>query len=251
MSSTPDPWTGHRQGHLPELAEFPPDLTFPNGRGGGVAVEPLSPLPPAPPPPLARRRISGRLVLIAVVFALASTGAGIAVRNFLKDVSEAADIAKRTSVVTPETLAGLPKAAEPADRAVADKLRAEAGDQEITEGATSIATDAYGSRTGKDLVWMFAYAKLHSDPADYLDAYLNSTTGIEVVDYVALDAGPLGGFAKCGDVGSNLPIPSIVCAWADHGSFGTVVYFDQPMTEQIQQRFLAARQQIEQRAPAR
>lgn len=61
-----------------------------------------------------------------------------------------------------------------------------------------------------------------------------------------VDAGPLGGKARCGAAESQ-GVPMAVCAWVDNGSLGMVVWYYKTVNE-IKAEFITVRGQIEQKS---
>lgn len=242
--SPPDPWTSRREPSAPEQPQaFPPDLTFPDGHHG------YDPVAMPQPARRNRRRITGSLVVTAVVFAIASTTANHYIRNWLSGNSEVQEIAARTTVVAPAQLGGAPRATDPLIKEDLLKMRRAFDADPRLEEATASVIEAYGSPKKNDVVGVLAIAGPISSPEEQLDDFMKGLQDNGKVTYAELDPGPLGGVARCATAKLG-GVTSGVCAWVDHGSLGALIYFNKPMSEQIKKRFLAARAQIEQRAPA-
>lgn len=71
------------------------------------------------------------------------------------------------------------------------------------------------------------------------DAGLGEMTGVTDVD-----PGPLGGYAKCGLIKVE-GLPVAACAWADEGSFVTVMWYNRQVTSQVKTELLTIRSQVE------
>ena len=93
-----------------------------------------------------------------------------------------------------------------------------------------------------------AVSGLNPDPAKSLDDGIRDlgTSGVEVGEMKTVDAGPLGGQAKCGDA-KAAEVPLGLCVWSDQGSVGVIgMYFK--TGAQAQAEFVTMRGQIEQRS---
>ena len=190
---------------------YGPNGPVPNGPG------PYAYGPNATPPPPPKKSNTGKIVLIVVVAVLLVGGltAFFALRGVVKNVADASTI----RVVAPETLnnraqttdASLKQAAEQA----ATELKSKA------PSATSVVSAFYGSPDKQDLALLVALSSINANPQSELDAAIDGINGsLKLTDVHTIDAGPLGGVAKCGDATSS-GVKLGVCAWADRGSVGT------------------------------
>jgi hypothetical protein len=85
-----------------------------------------------------------------------------------------------------------------------------------------------------------------ADPKKELDEALTGLgSGLGVTEFKTVDAGPLGGDAKCGD-GKTDGVKVGVCAWADRGSLGMIVIYFKSAAE-LQRQFVTMRGEIEQK----
>ncbi|WP_216592586.1 hypothetical protein [Verrucosispora sioxanthis] len=183
------------------------------------------------------------LIVLAVLLVLCG-GGGAAIWFAVKDdVSEAVD-ASRTRMVAPATVAGRPKLTEPELQQAADEMLSDI--RSTVSNETSAVAAFYGSPTGENLVMIAGASGLMSDPKQELDALVQGlSAGIALRNMTSVDAGPLGGEARCGD-GQTEGVPLGVCTWADRGSVGLIVLFFSSRAD-AQAEFVAIRGQIQQR----
>ncbi|MEH0936510.1 hypothetical protein [Micromonospora psammae] len=225
----------------PTGAPAPPGQPWgdPNASGqpyGGPGV------PPAP-----RKSSAGKIVLIVLaVLLVLCLGGGAAVFFLVKDeVKEAVD-AQDTRVSAPETLAGRPKVTDPNLQDVAEQLESELN--RTIPDATSTAGAFYGNPAKRDLVMVAAASGLNPDPTRTLNDFLAGarTSDVEIGAMKTVDAGPLGGVARCGDA-KAAKVPLGVCVWSDKGSLGMImIYFKNGADAQAE--FATMRGQIEQKS---
>ncbi|MEV1287075.1 hypothetical protein [Micromonospora sp. NPDC049679] len=201
---------------------------------------------PAPVPP--KKSNVGKIILIVLaVLALLCVGGGTLVYFAAKDEVKDVVDASKTRLVAPETLAGRPKITDPQIQAAADEMVASM--KASVPDATSTIGGFYGDPAKKDMVMIAGASGLIPDPAKELDdaiSELGSSGGLTTSNFTAVDAGPLGGNAKCGDAEAS-GIKLGVCVWADRGSLGVVgVYFK--TAEEAKADFLKIRSEVEQRS---
>ncbi|MCW3844079.1 hypothetical protein ONA70_28715 [Micromonospora yasonensis] len=195
-------------------------------------------------PPKKKSSVGKILLIVLAVVVLLCVGGGIAVYLGTKDkVTEVVD-ATKTRVEPPATLAGKPKVTEPKLQAAAEQMRDQI--KSDVPGATSTVGAFYGDPTKGDLIMIAGASGLIADPQKELD---DATTGISkdmgVANFKTVDAGPLGGDAKCGD-GETSGVKVGVCVWADKGSLGLILVYDKPAAE-LEKQFVTMRGQIEKR----
>ncbi|MER5703234.1 hypothetical protein ABT023_14995 [Micromonospora sp. NPDC002296] len=215
-------------------------------QGGGhpPAGQPYGAPGAAPLPPAPKKSKTGKIVLIvlAVVLVLCCGGGAITWFAVKDDVSDAVE-ATNTRVTAPATLAGRPKATQPELQAAVDTMIAQM--KSTVQNETSTAGAFYGDMAKKNLVMIAAASGLLADPKKELDAAFTSTD-LTMSNVAAVDPGPLGGEARCGDSeseGTKLGI----CAWADKGSLGMIVMYFKTGA-QAKAEFVTMRGQIEQRS---
>ncbi|MEU5668761.1 hypothetical protein ACGF3C_24340 [Micromonospora sp. NPDC047762] len=232
-----------QQGFPPAQPGFPPAQPgFPHAQPGQPYGDPN--LAGGPPP--AKKSNVGKIVLIvlAVVLVLCVGGAAIIWAVAKGPVNEALD-ASKTRVVAPTTLAGRPKLTNPELLTAAEQ--AVAGMKTAAGNETSTVAAFYGDPTKQDLVMIAGVSGLLSDPKKELDAYVDGLSKQLTVDTMtAVDAGPLGGEARCGD-GKAETVPLGICVWADRGSLGMVVMYFKS-ADQAKAEFTAIRGQVEQQS---
>ncbi|MEU5934959.1 hypothetical protein [Micromonospora sp. NPDC047187] len=246
-----------QQGQPQQPGGFPPAQPgFPPAQPGFPPAQPG--FPPAQPgqpygdpnlaggPPPAKKSNVGKIVLIvlAVVLVLCVGGAAITWLVVKDDVGAVVD-ASKTRVVAPATLADRPKLTNPELLTAAEQ--AVAGMKTAAGNETSTVAAFYGDPTKQDLVMIAGVSGLLSDPKKELDAYVDGLSKQLTVDKMtAVDAGPLGGEARCGD-GKADTVPLGICVWADRGSLGMVVMYFKS-ADQAKAEFITIRGQVEQQS---
>ncbi|MFI6067892.1 hypothetical protein ACIA47_21885 [Micromonospora sp. NPDC051227] len=246
-----------QQGHPQQPGGFPPAQSgFPPAQPGFPPAQPG--FPPAQPgqpygdPNLAggslpaKKSNIGKIVLIvlAVVLVLCLGGAAITWLVVKDDVGAVVD-ASKTRVVAPATLADRPKLTNPELLTAAEQ--AVAGMKTAAGNETSTVAAFYGDPTKQDLVMIAGVSGLLSDPKKELDAYVDGLSKqLTVNKMTAVDAGPLGGEARCGD-GKADTVPLGICVWADRGSLGMVVMYFKS-ADQAKAEFTTIRGQVEQQS---
>ncbi|MEU8420927.1 hypothetical protein AB0C15_08625 [Micromonospora sp. NPDC048835] len=257
----PGGWPPPQQGQPQQSGGFPqaqPD--FPPAQPGFPPAQPGFPpaqpgFPPAQPgqpygdpnfaggPPPAKKSNVGKIVLtvLAVVLVLCLGGAAAAWFALKGPVSEAVD-ASKTRVVAPETLAGRPKLTEPQLQQAAEQ--AVSGMKAVAQNETSTVAAFYGDPAKQDLIMITGVSALLTDPKKELDAYVKELDKqLTVTNMAAVDAGPLGGEARCGD-GKAESVPLGICVWADRGSLGMVVMYFKS-ADQAKAEFTTIRGQVQ------
>ncbi|MET7709376.1 hypothetical protein [Micromonospora sp. NPDC005413] len=197
-------------------------------------------------PPPAKKSNVGKIVLIVLSVVLVLCLGGVAITWFAvkDDVGDVVD-ATKTRVVAPATLAGRPKLTDPQLQASADQLVT--GMKAEVQNETSTVGAFYGDRTKQDLVMIAAVSGLLAEPKKELDdAITGLSTELAVTNMAAVEAGPLGGEASCGD-GKAGSVPLGICVWADRGSLGMVVMYFKS-ADQAKAEFTTIRGQVEQRS---
>ncbi|MEU8261218.1 hypothetical protein AB0C02_11440 [Micromonospora sp. NPDC048999] len=203
---------------------------------------------PAGPPPKKSKVGKILLIILAVVLVLC-VGGGTAIYFALKDkvetvketVKDAVD-ATKTRLVEPETLGGRAKATDPDLQAAANELKTEING--VVPGATSVIGSIYGDPAKQDLVLIAGASGLMADPKKELDDAIDGmSVGLGIKELKSVDAGPLGGEAKCGD-GDAGGVPLGVCVWADRGSLGMIVIYFKSGAD-LKPQFVAMRGEIE------
>ncbi|KAB1927450.1 hypothetical protein [Micromonospora noduli] len=237
-------------GFPPAQSGFPPAQPgFPPAQPGFPAAQPGQPygdpnLAGGPPP--AKKSNVGKIVLIVLAAVLVLCLGGVAITWFVvKDDVGAVVDASKTRVVAPATLAGRPKLTNPELLTAAEQ--AVSGMKTAAGNETSTVAAFYGDPTKQDLVMIAAVSGLLSDPKKELDAYVDGLSKqLTVGEMTAVDAGPLGGEARCGD-GKADTVPLGICVWTDRGSLGMVVMYFKS-ADQAKAEFTAIRGQVEQQS---
>ncbi|MDG4759349.1 hypothetical protein [Micromonospora sp. WMMD710] len=226
----------------PQQPGYPQQQGFPAPQPGQSYGDPGAPVGPPP----AKKSKAGKIILIvlAVVLVLCLGGAAISWFALKDEVGDVVD-ATKTRVVAPATLAGRAKNTDPQLQTVADQMVTDMKSE--VQNETSTVGAFYGDPTKQDLIMITAVSGVMADPKKELDeAVTGLSTELAVTNMAAVEAGPLGGEARCGD-GKAESVPLGVCVWADRGSVGlVVVYFK--TAEQVKAEFVTIRGQIEQRS---
>jgi hypothetical protein len=127
-----------------------------------------------------------------------------------------------------------------------DKLKTTA--QKQVASSTSSVSAAYGDLAKADIVMVTALSGTVASPQSDMDTVFkgvgSSTSTMSEV--AAIDAGPLGGVAKCGKL-TNAQTHFAVCAWADNGSLGLVLWYEKDLAI-AKNDFQAIRAQIEEKS---
>ncbi|MET8094027.1 hypothetical protein [Micromonospora sp. NPDC005220] len=237
-------------GFPPAQPGFPPAQSgFPPAQSGFPPAQPGQPygdpnLAGGPPP--AKKSNVGKIVLIVLAVVLVLCLGGVAITWFVvKDDVGAVVDASKTRVVAPATLAGRPKLTDPELQTAADQ--AVSGMKSAAPNETSTVAAFYGDPTKQDLVMITGVSGLLADPKKELDSYVDGLSKqLTVATMTAVDAGPLGGEARCGD-GKAESVPLGICVWADRGSLGMVVMYFKS-ADQAKAEFTAIRGQVEQQS---
>lgn len=114
-------------------------------------------------------------------------------------------------------------------------------------GRTSEASALYGTASKRDMMMVQAVAAPIRSPSTDLTAFLAgmSHSGLALENVTSMDAGTLGGVAKCG-TGTVQGNSVAICAWADKGSMGFLIWYFSKVAE-ARSAFLKLRGQIEKR----
>jgi hypothetical protein len=236
-------------GYPPPTAPVPAD---PTGHPPVPAADGAYPTPPGFPgdtSPVPQKKKSSALKIVLIILAVLAvlcagtiTAIWVAVKDSgLGKVVEKAQEASKITLVTPDTLGGRAKATDPTLAGVNEQLTS--GLKESVPHAKSTVGAIYGEVAKQDMLFVVGATAVVVEPEKELDTVL---TGLNAAGTVAVDAGPLGGSAKCGtakDDDSELA----VCAWADAGSIGVLGLFFKPVDE-LKKDFVALRGEVEKKS---
>jgi hypothetical protein len=232
---------------MSQPSQPPPQYAHPAHPAPGYQPYPApGPVPVPGYVPAHRRRETGRLVLVVfVAVALLCAGGGTAAYVLLQRSVPGAAVTSHISLVTPRTLGGRARLTDAQIQAGLDQTVSEL--RQNYSGITSTVAAAYGNPAERDLVLVVGAAHVVRDPAKALGPFVAGMVqaGLKVGSLAAVDPGPLGGVAQCGDAVVS-GVAAGVCAWADRGSFGVFfVYFKNGATAKAE--FVATRSAVERR----
>jgi hypothetical protein len=97
-------------------------------------------------------------------------------------------------------------------------------------GIIDVRAAYYGTDRGKDLIYVVAMTSSDPSSAAVLEEMIDGSLqggGSEILRSDVVDAGPLGGWARCGEYRRS-GTTQVFCGWADGGSQGMVVWYYAP-----------------------
>ncbi|MEV4416274.1 hypothetical protein [Catellatospora sp. NPDC049609] len=220
---------------------------------------PGQPAPYTPAPAPKKSRVGMWVAIVIGVLIVCCGGGGIGAYFFFKDTADkiegeidgiiasasAQAQAAKITVVAPSTLAGRAPVTDPELKSLATTMKT--GFQAAVPAASNAVAGFYGDPAKKDLVMMFAASARMGNPEKELDDAFTgmATSGLTATGIAKVPAGPLGGTAKCGSATSD-GVPMAICAWADSGSLGMVVWYFKTVDE-VKAELIEVRGQIEQK----
>jgi hypothetical protein len=201
---------------------------------------------PPPQPPKKSKAVPIVLVSLAVLLVLC-VGGGTAIfmagRNKAKEIVDTAKDAansppspagtptgkqpqkpqSKITVTEPKTLGGRPKLTDAQFSTLADELQKGLAS---VPNATATVGALYGTPAKQDIVIIASAAAPIANPKRELDStFLGAGIGgLKVTGIKTINAGPLGGVAKCGKADAG-GIDLAMCSWADDGSVGWIMSF--------------------------
>jgi hypothetical protein len=223
------------------------------------------PQPGAPlPAPKKSRALPITLVSIALALVLC-VGGGTAIylagRNTAAGIADAISSATPTpatssraqptqdvatiTIVEPKKLGGRPRLTNPALTAKVEQLETNLSRQ---PGASQTVGAIYGTPSKRDFVVVVAGKSSVRDPKEEMNrAFAGSRFGdLDMTGVVSIPAGPLGGAAKCGK-GAAQGVSVSLCAWADEGSSGMVMWYFTSLGK-AKDEFVKLRGQVEKKS---
>jgi hypothetical protein len=149
------------------------------------------------------------------------------------------------TIVEPKTLGGRPKLTDPKFAGTVDQLERNLA---LLPGASQSFGAIYGTPAKRDVVLVVAAKSFVLDPKDEVDsAFSGSGFGkLNLTGVVSIPAGPLGGAAKCGK-GSDEGVQVSLCAWADEGSSGLMIWYFTALSK-AKAEFVKLRGQVEKKS---
>ncbi|SCL31489.1 hypothetical protein [Micromonospora inyonensis] len=214
------------QPHHPPQPEYGSAHPQPSAAPGYGTGQPYGADPMAggfAPPPKKKSGVGKVLLIVLAVVLVLCVGGGIAIWATVKDDVDEVVEATKTRVVAPETLNGRPKVTEPGLVAASEQMAAEIK-KDVPE-ATSQVGGFYGDVNKNDLVMIVGVSGVMADPQKEMNDAISAISGeLGATNMAAVEPGPLGGEAKCGD-GTSEGVKLGICVWADRGSLGMVVIY--------------------------
>jgi hypothetical protein len=235
----------------------------PNAYGEPTAYGEQPGFPP-PQPPKKSKAVPIVLVSVAVLLVLC-VGGGTAIfmagRNKAKEIVDAANNPtsaagtptgkptqkphSRITVTEPKTLGGRPKLTDAQFSTLADELQ---NGLASVPNATATVGALYGTPAKHDIVVIAGAAAPIANPKRELDStFLGAGIGgLKVTGIKTINAGPLGGLAKCGKADAG-GIDLAMCGWADDGSVGWIMFFSKSVNS-AKAEFPKLRGQVEKKS---
>jgi len=228
----------------PSAPGYPAQPGYPPPPPGypGYPGQPGFPGAVAPPP---KKSNAGKIILIIAIVLVVLCG-GLVVGGYLIYRNSGLADAANTHLTTPTSLGGRPKIQDPRletlMQSAINDLKSDLINPKATVGAL------YGDPDTLDLLIVVAVQGTVTDPAGEIDGafkQLATDSASTTSNVKNVDAGPLGGSAKCGDIEEG-DAKLGLCAWADHGSIGAIFLYNKSAAA-LAADFVAMRGQIEQR----
>ncbi|NUT34885.1 MAG: hypothetical protein HOV79_17650 [Hamadaea sp.] len=135
------------------------------------------------------------------------------------------------TVAAGDSLAGFTKSSNPELKSLGDQMESDLK-QDSKFDTTAAGVYQKQGEAEQKIVMVFAGSGFILAPEAELKVGFESmgTGGMTVVGVKDVDAGELGGHAQCGTSVTG-GVKLAVCAWADHGAFGLLMFFDRGVTE--------------------
>jgi hypothetical protein len=174
------------------------------------------------PAPAPRKSRKGLWIGLSIALVLLIAGGVAVVALLLPEVKEATT----SKLSTPQTVAGLTLAQQPQLQNAASQMNAQL--RKDVENSTGSIGAFYNDPSDPSKILMIAgVTGVIANPEKELDDTFTgiSQAGMTASNIHTVDAGPLGGQAKCGE-GETSGQPFIVCAWSDRGSLGMMIFFN-------------------------
>ncbi len=195
------------------------------------------------PAPVRKKSSALKIVLIVagVIALLCVAGTGIvflAAKDKVGQVVDAASI----KVSEPATLGGREKITDPSLAGTISSLGSEMSN---VPGATGSVAAVYGDLTKQDVVMVAAASSINGSAQSRYDEFTAGLAAgsMEINNLADVDAGPLGGIAKCGDTDSS-GVPMAICVWSDNGSTGMFAMMFKKKAD-LEKEFVTLRGEVE------
>ncbi len=197
----------------PPAQPYPPPGQAPYGAPPGAFD--------AGPPPAPKKSRKGLWITLSVVVLVLIVGGVVAVIVALPFLTEG-----NAHLNKPQTIAGMTLSTQPELVNAADQMKNEIS-RDVTNSTGSLGAFYSDPSDETKIVMVAGVTGRVADPGKELDDAFTgmSSTGLPVSGIHTVDPGSLGGEAKCGS-GETSGQKLVVCAWADHGSLGMIVFFN-------------------------
>jgi len=211
---------------------------------------------PPPQPPKKSKVLPIVLISVAIVLVLC-VGGVVALylvgKNQVDNLDDALDgIASSAptsapdttdvKIAEPVTLGGRKKLTSAQFAGIAEQLK---GGLATVPGATNTVGALYGDVATQDIVILAAAEAPIKDPKAELEStfYGAGIGGLKIDNITTAPTGTLGGAAKCGSSETS-GINMAICTWADEGSVGMFIWFDESVSK-AKTEFPKLRAQVE------
>jgi hypothetical protein len=210
---------------------------------------------PAPQPPKKSKVLPIVLISVAIVLVLCVGGVAALViigknqadktKDAISDITSAAPTttpASTVKITEPATLGGRKKLTSAQFAGIADQLKSGVA---TVPGATNSIGALYGDIATQDIVIVAAAEAPIKDPKGELEStfYGAGIGGLKIENITTASTGTLGGAAKCGSSATS-GIDMAICTWADEGSVGMFIWFDESVSK-AKTEFPKLRAQVE------
>jgi hypothetical protein len=196
---------------------------------------------PIPPKKKSRKALWITLSIVAVLCLVGGVLAVTVGGQLFNKVNNS----RNTTVVAPDTLGGRARNTDPNFEKIVETAKSNAGSG--IKGAKATVAAFYGTAEKNNMVVIVAVAGLIASPEREMTGMAKSmsTQGADIT-FTDVDAGPLGGLARCGDMKLQ-GVATAICGWADDGSVGIIMFLGKSISD-VKGEFLADRAAIEKRS---
>jgi hypothetical protein len=156
------------------------------------------------------------LGILGALIVLCGVGGVVVARPYLSQYP--------ATLSTPDSIDGMNKLDDPTFQQISDEMVAELKSQ--ANGSSTLGAIYAPGDDPKQAVILAGVTALFVNTGSQIDSAFSSmgTGEVQVTNVASVDAGSMGGSARCGGAESS-DISIGVCVWADHGSVGLVMAF--------------------------